>query len=265
MRFQGEKMTFVSGDNHYAGTRGIREGSKWGEPKRVVLIVSDAGTVSERLVDALVREFPWIVVEQVEHVRDACTNFSHSVALILLDLALMKDAQAASTLLARLHPRALTAVMEPHDRNLATPLEDVIGSSLVRGVLPMNLRLDVWLSVVRLMLCGGEYFPPDLVRNTGHASESTVVAADNADAHSSRTSDRPTFAELTPREMQILEMVARGMQNKLIAAEFRLSEHTVKIHLHHIISKLGARNRTEAAAKYRNFQECLARSSADDR
>jgi len=50
-------------------------------------------------------------------------------------------------------------------------------------------------------------------------------------------------------------MVSRGLQNKTIAAEFHLSEHTVKIHLHNIISKLGAHNRTEAAARFRNFQQ----------
>jgi DNA-binding NarL/FixJ family response regulator len=54
--------------------------------------------------------------------------------------------------------------------------------------------------------------------------------------------------------MQILEMVSRGLQNKAIAAEFNLSEHTVKIHLHNIISKLGIHNRTEAAARYRDHQ-----------
>ncbi|WP_323131382.1 response regulator transcription factor [Sinorhizobium medicae] len=50
-------------------------------------------------------------------------------------------------------------------------------------------------------------------------------------------------------------MVSRGLQNKIIAAEIRLSENTVKIHLHNIITKLGAHNRTEAAARFRSLQE----------
>jgi DNA-binding NarL/FixJ family response regulator len=45
-----------------------------------------------------------------------------------------------------------------------------------------------------------------------------------------------------------LELVARGTPNKLIATEFGLSEHTVKIHMHNIIRKLRVHNRTEAAA-----------------
>jgi DNA-binding NarL/FixJ family response regulator len=53
---------------------------------------------------------------------------------------------------------------------------------------------------------------------------------------------------LTEREHQVLEMVSHGYQNKMIAAKFSLSEHTVKVHIHNIIKKLGAQNRTAAAA-----------------
>ena len=55
---------------------------------------------------------------------------------------------------------------------------------------------------------------------------------------------------LTPREMDVMERLARGMQNKVIAAELGISEHTVKLHVHHILSKLGATNRTEAVALF---------------
>jgi len=63
---------------------------------------------------------------------------------------------------------------------------------------------------------------------------------------------------LTARELQILGLVSRGLQNKLIAAEISLSENTVKVHLHNIISKLGARNRTDAAARFRHWREAKA-------
>lgn len=55
---------------------------------------------------------------------------------------------------------------------------------------------------------------------------------------------------LTGREKEVLELVARGFQNKAIAANLKLSENTVKLHIHHIITKLGAHNRTEAAMIY---------------
>jgi DNA-binding NarL/FixJ family response regulator len=61
--------------------------------------------------------------------------------------------------------------------------------------------------------------------------------------------------QLTKRENEILGRIALGNQNKIIAAAFGLSEHTVKIHIHNIITKLGVHNRTEAVAIYFEHQE----------
>lgn len=55
---------------------------------------------------------------------------------------------------------------------------------------------------------------------------------------------------MTERELQVLESAAQGKQNKIIAEELNLSQHTVKLHMHHVIAKLGVHNRTEAAIWY---------------
>lgn len=52
--------------------------------------------------------------------------------------------------------------------------------------------------------------------------------------------------ELTPRELEVLELLALGYPNKQIALELNISEHTVKFHSSAIYAKLGATNRTEA-------------------
>ncbi|HEY3081653.1 MAG TPA: response regulator transcription factor, partial [Chloroflexota bacterium] len=52
--------------------------------------------------------------------------------------------------------------------------------------------------------------------------------------------------ELSPRERQVLELVAQGLANKQIAQRLRISEHTAKFHVAAILSKLGAQSRTEA-------------------
>jgi NarL family two-component system response regulator YdfI len=53
---------------------------------------------------------------------------------------------------------------------------------------------------------------------------------------------------LTPRERQVLQMLARGLGNKEIAARLKISDHTAKFHVASILGKLGAASRTEAVS-----------------
>jgi two-component system nitrate/nitrite response regulator NarL len=55
------------------------------------------------------------------------------------------------------------------------------------------------------------------------------------------------FSELTPRELEILERVADGLSNKMIARALDISDGTVKLHVKGILRKLGMRSRVEAA------------------
>ena len=54
---------------------------------------------------------------------------------------------------------------------------------------------------------------------------------------------------LTPREQEVLQLLAEGLPNKTIADRLHISEHTVKFHVNAILSKLGAQSRTEAVVR----------------
>jgi DNA-binding NarL/FixJ family response regulator len=62
--------------------------------------------------------------------------------------------------------------------------------------------------------------------------------------------DSEAFDEpLTPREVQVVELLAEGLPNKMIAARLGISDQTVKFHLASISGKLGAANRTDAVRR----------------
>ncbi len=83
----------------------------------------------------------------------------------------------------------------------------------------------------------------------GEMPQLLVLDADGTPAGAATTAARgPTLAHLSPREREILAVVARGLTNAEIAAQLDLSEHTVKRHVTNILTKLDLANRSAAAA-----------------
>nr|WP_232897378.1 response regulator transcription factor [Pontibaca salina] len=120
------------------------------------------------------------------------------------------------------------------------------GTALAKiSFLPMTLEIDRWMAILRLLVCGEKYVPYELF-------DSPASAGPDAAPEARRNTVPPAskLAKLTERELQVLSSVSEGKQNKIIAAELALSEHTVKLHIHNMIAKLGVNNRTEAAICY---------------
>jgi DNA-binding NarL/FixJ family response regulator len=64
---------------------------------------------------------------------------------------------------------------------------------------------------------------------------------------SDRLAERMPFVDLTPRECEVLTCITRGLSNQDIADELRIAEKTVRVHVSSVLSKMGARDRTQAA------------------
>ena len=98
-----------------------------------------------------------------------------------------------------------------------------------------------------------EMDPEELVGKLKEAAAGQVTLTDRLTrllAHSLREDNRPKDpdqAGLTEQESRILEQIALGKSNKLIARELNIAEGTVKVHVKHLLRKLNLRSRVEAA------------------
>lgn len=70
-----------------------------------------------------------------------------------------------------------------------------------------------------------------------------------APAYETLLEDDTAVEPLTPRETEVLQLVAEGLTNKAIARQLTISDHTVKFHVNAIMSKLGVQSRTEAVVR----------------
>lgn len=97
------------------------------------------------------------------------------------------------------------------------------------GFLPKTMSTRSLVAAVRFMAAGEIYAPISLM--TERDTSPVTVAG----------------AQLTPREMEVLKHLCRGLANKEIARELNLQEVTVKLHIKTLYRKISAKNRTHAA------------------
>src|SRR5262245_46049300 len=106
--------------------------------------------------------------------------------------------------------------------------DDDIGRALRAGActyLLKDVHSDQLLEVIRRVHAGESIMPPEISRRLTEASE------------------KPS---LTPREIETLQLVAKGMRNKEISTALGITEVTVQVHVKNILAKLGVNDRTAA-------------------
>lgn len=145
---------------------------------------------------------------------------------VLTGLEALKEIRAA-------WPEALVVMLTASDDDDSLFHASEAGA---RGYLLKSLPADQFLDMLR----GLEHGEAAMTRQT----TARLLAGMSRAAHTST----PDPDALTPQEIRLLQYLADGLTNKAIAQAMSLSENTVKYHIKNILQKLGAQNRTEAAA-----------------
>lgn len=144
------------------------------------------------------------------------------VALLDMRMPIMSGVEAATAIRAQFpNARMIALTTYGGDEDIRRALAAGVQAYLTKDVLH-----DELLKAIRAVHAGQTYLP------TGVAA---ALAAQMP---------RP---DLSAREVQVLELIVRGLANKQIAYSLNIAEHTVKNHVKNILSKLGVQDRTQAA------------------
>jgi DNA-binding NarL/FixJ family response regulator len=197
-----------------------------------ILVADDHPVVRDGLAAMLGTQGDFEIVgaaaSGVEAVERAAV-FKPDIVLMDLEMAGRDDGVAAIGRLAEEAPESRVLVFTAFDRD-----EQIVGAikAGARGYLLKGAPRDEVFRAIRAVHAGGSLIEPVV------ASKLLRRVRENGDA-------------VTPREVEVLRLVARGLPNKAIARELGVTERTVKFHVGSLLGKLDASTRTLAVARAR--------------
>ena len=118
-----------------------------------------------------------------------------------------------------------------------------------RGFLPRLIDSEEIIAAIDAVMAGLIVIHPELAtfdRGRRSATSPAFLRRGMADENTAITPLPQSEIYLTPREIEILQLLGAGLDNKAIASKLQISKHTVKFHLSSIFSKLDVSSRTEA-------------------
>jgi len=177
------------------------------------------------------------VVAHAANAAQALAMEPNSADVVLMDLNLGKDSGVETTReLLRRDPgvRVLVVTMREDDESVVACMRVGASGYLLKGASPDEVE-----RAVRAVANGEVILGP------------AVAARAVAVLTSGRTSARVPFPELTDREREVLDLVARGFDNLSIARRMVLSPKTVRNHVSNILTKLGVPDRSAAIVRAR--------------
>lgn len=194
--------------------------------KRIrILVVDDHFVVRMGLVGSLNIEPDMIVEAEASTGQQAIASFRHHHPdIVLMDLKLPDMSGVETTnAICREFPDASIIMLSTHDG------EEDIYRSLQAGARSYLLKTAARAELLHTI-------------RAVHAGERCISPAIGA-----RLAERMTHTELTARELDVLKLIAAGKSNKEIGNVLQIAEVTVKLHVGHILAKLKASDRTQAA------------------
>lgn len=206
----------------------------------VILVASNNTALIERFTSVLDEVFSLEVTTSSSGLDTLISQSNPQ--LIMIDPALFNDTLTETITAAINQATEARIIILEDDEN--KPVDQLaLFKTGVHGFLSHTITSTLLLKAVHAVYDGETWVPRQLItRLIGEFARDS-----SAGTHTLNFAGNSSIEHLTPREMQVAEMVHRGGNNKLIARELDISERTVKAHLSAIFRKLDIENRLHLA------------------
>ncbi len=210
------------------------------QPGTLILIASDDSSLANRYGDLLGAEFTVNLVNTALDTMNFLTQ--HCPQLVMIDPLLFKE-NIKSTLSEISAASPLTRIVLVEDAADRSLDQMALFKSGAHGFIAANISPPLLVKAVISVSKGEVWVPRKLItRLISELASGTVSSERRKDP-----ATRKSMSRLTPRELEVAQMVHTGGNNKMIARELAISERTVKAHLSAIFRKLNIENRLHLA------------------
>jgi DNA-binding NarL/FixJ family response regulator len=191
-----------------------------------VFCVDDHPLLREGIATLINNQPDMVVVGQASNGQEAIEGYrAHHPDIVLMDIRLpdMSGIDAMTSILREYaEARVIMVTSSEGDVEIKRALEAGARSYMLKSMPPKNI-----VEAIRQVHAGKKRIPPEIA---AHLAEHYTDEA------------------ITAREIEVLQQIAGGNRNRDIAEKLFISEETVKVHVKHIMEKLGASDRTQAVA-----------------
>lgn len=217
------------------------------ESKISVVIVDDHQLFREGIKRILEMESQFEVVAIGSNGEEAChlaEVYQPDVFLMDINMPIMNGVEATERIKS-ISPNSRVVVLSIHDDE--NYVHEVIASG-ASGYLLKEMDAEALIEAIQVVASGSAYIHPKVTGKliTEYRRLSTLQDSDVARVELSDEVELGRFASLTPREKEVLQLMAEGKSNKGIGDYLYISEKTVKNHVSSILQKLVVNDRTQA-------------------
>lgn len=207
-----------------------------------IIVADDHMLLRQGIKNVLGLEPDFLVIGEAENGEEAVkkvVELNPDIVLLDMNMPRMNGLEVVRQLRSNAKIKSKIIILTINDDE--TYVKEIVSAG-ADGYLLKDIEPSMLIKAIRIVYEGGSFIYPTLAKKLfGELSKRMEQKPESAEFNAKRRDERLTY-----REVEVLQMIGKGLSNQEIAQQLFLSEKTVKNHLTNIFRKIGVTDRTQA-------------------